>query len=127
MAELIKDMYASQLLVTLAKQLGFEAEPSAINLANDVEDYSIFTLHMWLINNHKLYVHISSMPEGQNWSSDVYSTEYYPNDGFCAGLQNNPTELGYSDTYCEALETGLKYAFQLLIERKKNGELQKPA
>jgi hypothetical protein len=51
--------------------------------------------------------------------SHVYSTAEKANiDDYCAGLQNNPSELGYHKSYPEALEAGLKYAFHLIIENK---------
>jgi hypothetical protein len=117
--ELIKDSIASKLLLTLAKQVGFEAEPAAINLANDIEEYTLFVMHMWLIQEKQLYIHISHMSDTGEWSVDVYSTAEKANiDDYCAGLQNNPSELGYHKSYPEALEAGLKYAFHLIIENK---------
>lgn len=117
--ELLRDVYASQLLVHLATQAGFLAEPAVINLATDEEYYTLSVIHMWLIETGKIYVHIShqaDQPEDKRWSCDLYST--HPDDEeqyYCKGLLNQPNELGHHKTYPEALEAGLKHAFRLLI------------
>ena len=114
--ELLRDVYASQLLVSLAKQAGFIAEPAVINLANDEEFYTLSVMHMWLIENKKMYVHISN--HGDLWGVDVYKTDADKDIGYCAGLLNQPCELGYHKNYSEALEAGLKHAFHLLLYPK---------
>lgn len=116
--ELLRDVYASQLLVSLAKQAGFLAEPAVINLATDEEFYTLSVIHMWLINNKHMYVHISNQRE-QGWSADLYDTKPdHEEEYYCKGLLNQPEELGHHPTYPQALEAGLKHAFRLLIQPK---------
>jgi len=104
--ELLRDVYASQLLVTLAKQAGFEAEPAVLNLATDEEYYTLAIMHRWLILQKKTTVEVSWDFSGSlKWCSAVI--EMWDDGNYC------PSSVEQS-SYEDALEAGLKHAFELL-------------
>lgn len=116
--EQLRDVYASQLVVTLAKQIGFNAEPSVINLANDDEFYTQSLMQKWLREVHKLCVY------PRLWDPMDPKSTYVVTLCFIGSARED--ELENCDTWEEALEAGLKEAFQILIECKKNGKLTLP-
>lgn len=114
--ELLRDVYASQLLVSLAKQAGFTAEPAVLNLATDEEYYTLSVMQEWLRVQHKILALITSVwsPDKIEFTYDLFDCRVWP----AVDFKESKEEVEVWATPLEALEAGLKHAFHVLLYPK---------
>lgn len=103
--EELRDTYASDSLVMLAKSLGFSGEPAHVDLATDREQYTPALIHKWIIYQHGLFVEIRPVMEYQ-WTFNIKGVGVYV-----------ATSKNYS-SYDDALENGLREACIMLKEKE---------
>lgn len=101
--EQLRDTYASDSLVKLAKDLGFNGEAAHINDAIGREEYTLSLIHKWLILDHKCFVEIRDVV-GHLWTFNIKGFNF-----------KAVTNRNYN-SYDEALETGLRCACIELME-----------
>jgi hypothetical protein len=99
--EILKDAYATELLVILAKKRGFEAEPAVIDLATDKEHYTLSVMQAWLRINHWVMV----VPDAE--SLDTFECRIARIGGYAS-----VHTISNCHSYEDAIEKGLKYAFE---------------
>lgn len=104
--EQLRDTYASDSLVKLAKDLGFNGEPAHIDQANGREQYTLSLIHKWLILEHRCFVEIRDVV-GNLWTFNIKGASF-----------NVATNKNYT-SYDDALEIGLHHA---CIELKEEAE-----
>jgi hypothetical protein len=99
--ELLRDAYATDLLMILAKKRGFEAEPAVIDLANDKEQFTLSIMQAWLRVKYGVMV----VPDAE--SLETFQCKVARIGGYA-----HVHIIEDCNSFEDALEKGLKYAFE---------------
>ena len=100
-----REIYASDSLVKLAKDLGYDYDPDA--MINDVNQYALANIQKWFREENTIHVYVF-------WDTVSYDVKVFHPDW-------SPEECFYLDMfneYEEALEEGLRKACMMLKKKK---------